>query len=56
MKGNNELIINEATMCVAIQEYIEKRITIDTPKVVSVTCSDRLTNLFSVKLEGNNEN
>ncbi len=56
MKGNNELIINEATMIIAVQEYINKRITIDTPKVASVTASDRLTNLFSVKLEGSNEN
>lgn len=51
MKGNNELILNEATMVVAVQEYINKRITVDTPKVTGINISDKLCNLFSIKLE-----
>ena len=51
MRGNNELVLNEASMIVAVQEYIDKRITVDTPKVVSVVVADKLLTLFSVKLE-----
>ncbi len=51
MRGNNELVLNEASMIVAVQEYIDKRITVDTPKVVSVVVTDKMLTLFSVKLE-----
>ena len=51
MKGNNELILNESSMIVAVQEYIDKRITIETPKVTGIKISDKLCSLFSIKLE-----
>ena len=37
MKGNNTLILNEATMIEAMQEYVDKRYTVDTPIVKRVT-------------------
>lgn len=57
MKGNNELILNEASMIVAVQEYLNKRITLDTPKVVTIwPARDGLANLFTIKLEEPDEN
>lgn len=56
MLGSNEFIFNEATIIVAMQEYIDKRITVDTPKVTSVSIHDRTNNLFSIKLEEQNVN
>lgn len=36
MKGPNSLHLNEATIVEAIQEYLDKRMTAFSPKVVSV--------------------
>lgn len=47
MKGNNELVLNEATMIVAIQEYINKRITLDTPKVLGIKARN---DVFTISL------
>ena len=49
MKGNNELILNEATMIVAVQEYINKRITVETPLVTGIRFRN---DVFTVGLEG----
>lgn len=51
MKGSNTLIFNEASMIEAIQEYLAKRITLDTPKVVSIKPSDRNLNLFQIDIQ-----
>ena len=37
MKGNNTLELNEATMIEAVQEYLDKRFTKDTPLVKRIT-------------------
>ena len=51
MKGNNTFIFNEATIIVAIQEYLNKRITTDTPKVTSVKSSDKTLSLFQIDIQ-----
>jgi len=51
MKGNNTLELNEATMIVAVQEYLNKRITVETPIVKSVKRSGKAyENGFTVEL------
>lgn len=44
MKGTNTLILSEAESKEALQEYINKRFTINTPKVtfLSINCLGRL--------------
>lgn len=37
MKGNNTLVLNEATMIEAIQEYLDKRMPQHAPNVQAVT-------------------
>lgn len=52
MKGNNKLELNEATMIDAIQEYLNKRMTIHAPKVTSVKSSkEGLSDGFTVTVE-----
>lgn len=41
MKGNNELILCQAEMIVALQEYMNKRWPDKPPTVVDVKSSDR---------------
>ena len=37
MKGTNELYLNSATMCEALQEYFDKRHVGQAPKVTDIT-------------------
>ena len=53
MKGNNTLILNEATMIEAMQEYVDKRYTVDAPIVKRVTVeTGKVVPGFKVELSG----
>lgn len=56
MTGNNELILNAATMAKVVQEYLDKRFCeegIPLVHVVGVTSKvDRMVEMFHVKLAG----
>ncbi|MDZ4343257.1 MAG: hypothetical protein U1E51_12590 [Candidatus Binatia bacterium] len=51
MKGNNTFHLNEATLIEAMQEYLDKRMLVYTPKVVSVRLSGEVNNSFEVEVE-----
>ena len=56
MKGNNTLILNEATMIIAVQEYLNKRFVTDTPVADRITAET--TNhvpCFKIKLIGKDD-
>lgn len=51
MKGANDLVFNEATVVAALQEYLDKRYTVETPSVMGVTSySNGGDFLFKVKV------
>lgn len=53
MKGSNELVLNEATMMEALQEYLDRRMTTFAPRVTGVTevRSGTVSNAFKVTVE-----
>ena len=50
MKGSNTFKLNEETMIEAVQEYLDKRITKDTPVVTSVTVKSGIDHQFTILL------
>jgi hypothetical protein len=52
MKGNNELILNEATMIEAVQFWLDSRMTPLAPKVMGIKLkSDGYVKTFEVALD-----
>jgi len=51
MKGNNELILNEATMIEIVQAWLNANMLGDVPLVSAVVASNDVKNLFKIKLE-----
>lgn len=51
MKGNNELRLCAAEMMVAVQEYLNKRMTVYAPTVDAVSCAAGLAQTFVITLK-----
>ena len=56
MKGNNEILLNEATMIEALQEYFDKRMTTFAPVITNVGYRDREFKVSVKERENNNSN
>ena len=50
MKGNNELILNTATMIEAVQEWLDRRMPEHAPQVNHVTSKPDGSGMFTVSL------
>jgi hypothetical protein len=50
MKGNNELILNEATMIEIVQAWLNANMLGDVPSVTGVNVANNISNLFKIYL------
>lgn len=55
MRGNNDLILNEATIKEAMQEYLDKRMGEFAPQVTGVKYNNKYDYAFTVSVSSKEE-